>query len=99
MGNPYLAWLGNFLLVTIYEGTREKQKTKNKKKRQKQHSKFSTFFISKGLKILWNYCAENHSYDKVEMIPSGKTGQLYHYCCWAESSERPLHHQLSNYRV
>jgi len=44
-----------FLLVTSYEGTREKQKRKGKKKREKQHSKFSTFFISKGLKILWNY--------------------------------------------
>lgn len=58
----------------------------------------ANFSISKCLKIVWNYCAENHSYNKVEMIPSGKTGQLYHYCCWAESSERPLHHQLSNYK-
>lgn len=56
------------------------------------------FFISVDLKILWNYWAENHSYNKVEMIPSGKTGQLYHYCCRAESSERPLHRQLSNYK-
>lgn len=73
------------------------------KREQKQNKKANIansahFFISKGLKILWNYWAENHSYNKVEMIPSGKTGQLYHYCCRAESSERPLHHQLSNYK-
>lgn len=92
LGHPCLTLLGNLFL----SWSPVKREQKQNKKANIANS--AHFFISKGLKILWNYWAENHSYNKVEMIPSGKTGQLYHYCCRAESSERPLHHQLSNYK-
>lgn len=91
-------WLGLGISFSLGHQLRENRKKKNRKKKKKHIANSAHSFISKGLKILWNYWAENHSYNKVEMIPSDKTGQLYHYCCWAESSERPLHHQLSNYK-
>lgn len=96
LGDPWLTWLGNFFFS--WSPVKREQEKKNRKKKKKHIANSAHSFISKGLKILWNYWAENHSYNKVEMIPSDKTGQLYHYCCWAESSERPLHHQLSNYK-
>ena len=85
-----LAWL--CLEIYFFSWSPVKREQKQNKKANIANS--AHFFISEDLKILWYYWAENHSYNKVEMIPSGKTGQLYHYCCWAESSERPLHHQL-----